>query len=99
MRATIDGVELDGTPIELAEFIRSYQAESVPQDLAMLTRKQRALYDALALHANGAHYLALADEMPGTTEAAVGAMLNDLVHKHEGKLIRRICAGTYAVVR
>lgn len=99
MKATLDGVELDGTPTELAEFIRAYNDESPQSDVAMLTPKQRVVYDALARHGNGAHYVALADEINGPTGAAVNAMLNDLVEKYNGKLVRRVCAGTFMVAR
>ena len=97
MKAVIDGVEVDGTPTELAEFITALKSEAVAgSDTAMLTPKQLEVYTALQRHPNGAHYAQLAKEI-GLAEDIVNSRLNDLVRVHEGRIIMRVCAGTFKV--
>lgn len=95
MKATLDGVTVEGTPEELATLIREYKREeSAQSDVAMLTPKQLEVYTALQRHPNGAHYTAIARET-GLAEDVVNSRLNDLVRTHEGRIITRVCAGTF----
>jgi hypothetical protein len=96
MHATVNGVHVEGTPTEIAELMRAMKAPE-GGDVAMLTPKQREVYEALAHHPKGAHYTALAAEM-GMPEDVVNSRLNALVGTYEGQIVKRICAGTFAVV-
>ena len=96
MHATVNGVHVEGTPKEIAELIRAVKALE-GGDVAMLTPKQREVYDALARHPNGAHYVALAAEMKVPADI-VNSRLNALVGVYEGKIVKRVCSGTFAVV-
>jgi hypothetical protein len=96
MIATVNGVHVEGTPTEIAELMRAMKAPE-GGDVAMLTPKQREVYDALARHPKGAHYVALAAEM-GVPSDVVNSRLNALVGTYEGTIVKRLCSGTFAVV-
>lgn len=96
MHADVNGVHVEGTPNEIAELMRAMRSPE-GGDVAMLTPKQREVYDALSRHPKGAHYVALAAEM-GVPSEVVNSRLNALVGTYEGQIVRRVCAGTFAVV-
>jgi len=94
--ASVSGVTVEGTPSEIAELMRAMKNGGGP-DVAMLTPKQREVYDALAKHPNGAHYTALAEEM-GLDPNVVNTRLAALVTVYKQAIVARVCAGTYKVV-
>lgn len=97
MKATIEGIEIEGTPAELGELLKAMRSDPCT-DVAMLTPKQSEIYKALLKHSGGAHYVALAEEM-GLESGVVNARLNDLVKNHDGKIVKRVAAGTFTAVR
>ena len=99
MKATVEGIEIEGTPAELGELLKAMRVTDHPcNDIAMLTPKQSDVYKALLKHPRGAHYIALAEEI-GLDSGVVNARLNDLVKNHDGKIVKRVAAGTFVAVR
>jgi hypothetical protein len=99
MKATVNGVTVEGTPGEIAELMQAMKTpDTAGQDVAMLTPKQREVFMALVKHRNGAHYTALAEEI-GLDADVVNSRLNELVRNHDSRIIKRVCSGTFMVVR
>ncbi|QHB37475.1 hypothetical protein SEA_LEOPARD_69 [Mycobacterium phage Leopard] len=98
MKATLNGVEVEGTPEELATLIRTYSEPTAPQSVSSrLTPKQAEVYHALQQFSNGAHY-SLVAEATGLEAGVVNSRLNDIVKSYSDKLIQRIGSGVFKVV-
>lgn len=73
MKALIEGVEVEGTPTELAEFIRALQEDdSSSQPAAQLTPRSREAFNVIAKYPKGMHYTALAEELGVSITTANG---------------------------
>lgn len=87
MKATIHGVEVEGTAEEIYGLISKLSKTESQADASILTPAQRNVYDELAKHPDGAHYSAVA-EGAGKAVNATNSMLNYLV-THYPKLVER----------
>jgi O6-methylguanine-DNA--protein-cysteine methyltransferase len=97
MKATVNGVTVEGTPNEIADLMRAMGTTQSKMDSSILTPKQREAYNALARHPAGAHYTVVAEEL-GADEHIIGTRLANIARSYDEKLVKRIAAGTYKVV-
>lgn len=93
MKATIEGIAVEGTPDEIAQLVHAMSPKR-GSVTANLTGSERETYEALSSFPEGAHYEVLARDI-NITPAAANSRLQSLYAK---KLVDRVRSGIYKVV-
>ena len=101
MKAKVNGLEVEGTPDEIAVLVKALNepaevTETRHSVVAQLTPKQREVWDRLAEYNAGCHYQTLAEDL-GIEPSLVNSRLNGL--KNNTGTVERIGSGIFKAVR